>query len=163
MSVDSGAPYGPVAPKRTYDNLPVGVDWHDYLANLWQPGVYVSQGTTIRLVRKASTGFEYVCTTAGLTGKAQPRFPSVAAETVPDGSVVWTAQAISSASLRTQISTHAVDADTGITVGADSVSDLVHVVFVDGGQDGSDYQIRFQIVATNGEEKEGVVILPVRD
>ena len=45
MTDDVGAPYGPVPPKRTWDNVPVQIDWHNYLVNRWGPCIEVEEST----------------------------------------------------------------------------------------------------------------------
>ena len=163
MTEAVGQPYGTVPSKRSADKVPVQIDWHDYLINLWAPGVAVEQGVTIRPRRSAATGFEYLCATPGVTAKKEPRWPTAVGESVTDGSVVWTSQARSIASQRTSITGSAWDADDGVTLSDQSNADLIYTTFVDGGEDGEDYEVRNLVTLANGEEKEGVAVVPVRD
>lgn len=68
-----------------------------------------------------ATGFEYKATTAGQTAgslerPAEPRWPTKAGETVTDGSVVWTAQALTSGGLGRTVASRSVDTDADLTV-----------------------------------------------
>lgn len=164
MTSDAGAPYGPVPPKRSFDNVPVQIDWHNYLINKWAPGTYVEEGTCIRLPRPgASFGLEYRVAQTGVTGGKLPSFQAVVGSQVSDGSVIWVAQPVSSDSLRSLIQSYSWAADAGVTLGPETLADLVHMVQVSGGALGETYQIRSRIVLYNGEQKEGVALLTIAD
>lgn len=173
MTVEIGQPYGEVPPKRSFDNVPVAVDWHDYLVNLWAPGRYFSGDAVIRLPRAISTGKQYRAVSDGVSGASMPRFPKNDDDEVTDGSVVWRAEPVSIESQRTTIAAQQWSADSGVSLGTEATSDLIYQVLVDGGEDGGGdgvledgtaaYRITHQITLANGEEKEGVVLLPVRD
>lgn len=158
---DEGAPSWPK--KRSFDEIPVGFDWHDFLARLPERGTAVALGDKVRLTRTRSTGFQYECTAAGVTGPTEPRWPEIADATVKDGSAEWTAKAMAAASLRTTVSSHEFSADPGVTLGAEGVSDLRYSVIVEGGESGTEYEIKHRIVCANGEEKEAVGTLLVQD
>jgi hypothetical protein len=149
--------------KRSFDESPVSFDWHDFLANLPQRGKAYASNDRVRLPRDRSTGLQYRCTTAGVTGAIEPRWPKVVALTVTDGSVVWTAEAVDAVSLRTTITSDTFEADSGVTLGAESSADLVYTVLVSGGTAGESYLIRHQIGCANGEDKEAIGRLPVED
>jgi hypothetical protein len=149
--------------KRSFDESPVSFDWHDFLANVPQRGKAYALNDRVRLKRADSKGFQYRCSTAGVTGSVEPRWPKVLAGTVTDGSVVWTAEAVDAVSLRTTISSDTFVADSGVTLGAESNADLVYYVLVSGGTDGQSYLIKHQIGCANGEDKEALGRLPVED
>jgi hypothetical protein len=162
---DRGAPAGIAEPKRSYDNVPVRVDWHDYLINRREEGAAVAQNYVFRPPRAQATGLEYKCTTAGVTS-AKPfgkiTWPAVGL-TVTDGSVVWTAQAISASSLRTTISSSQWPSVTGLTLSSSSNSDQIYTTNAAGGNSGERYEIVHEVTLANGELKEGLIILPVQD
>lgn len=160
---DVGGPVVDLPPKRSFDEVPVDFDWHDFLAQLPVRGKAYAVNDKVRLRRGQSTGLQYKCTTGGVTGHKEPRWPTVAAQTVTDGTVVWTAEAIDANSLRTTISSEDYVADTGVTLGTESISDLKYTVNVRGGTSGQSYNVKHQIVCVNGEDKEAVGILPVQD
>ena len=161
-----GAPYGVVAPKRAFDDVPIEVDWHDYLANTRQPGMAYSADARVRPLRADATGLQYRCTTAGVTSgqpSARLRWPTTAGGTVTDGSVVWTAEALTSASLRTTISSSSWPAVNGLTIADQGSVDLKHSANVAGGKSGQRYEVKHRVTLANGEDKEAVAILPVQD
>lgn len=158
-----GEPYVTVEPKRAYDNVPIQVDWHDYLARVWQPGVAQAASTAIRLPRAQSTGLQYRALTGGVTSRRQPRWPRVVGGQVSDAQVTWVAEAITPDSLRTSISADGWAPVTGLVFGASTFADLIFTQYVDGGVSGQTYEVKHQIVCANGEEKEAVALLLVED
>jgi hypothetical protein len=137
--------------------------WHDFLANKPKRGSAYSVGAKVRLPRSQATGFQYECTTAGVTGQTEPRWPKTLNATATDGSVVWTAKAVAADSLRTTISSSQFLADVGVTLGAESNDDLDYTVLVSGGTSGESYLIKHRITCANGEVEEAVGRLPVED
>lgn len=161
---DRGAPYAEVEPKRSFDEVPIAVDWHDYLANFREAGTAYASGYRVRLPRRYATGLQYQCTTPGVTsGKPNVRWPTLVGGTVTDGTVVWTAEAMSTQSLRTTIASDDWPAVAGLTLGTESNNDLRYQVLVDGGTSGQTYEVKHQVILANGEEKEAVAVLPVQD
>lgn len=161
-----GQPYVRVDPKRSFDEVPIEADWHDYLIRQRRPGTAYASSDTVRPLRARATGLQYRCTTAGVTSGVPTdriRWPTVVGGTVDDGSVVWTAEAVTSASLRTTIASDDWPSVTGLTLGSASNSDLRYVVTVDGGVSGQTYEVKHQVTLANGEEKEAVIVLPVQD
>lgn len=164
---DRGAPFAEVEAKRPADKVPLRVDWHDYLINTRDPGKAVALNYVFRPARARATGLEYKCTTAGVTSqKAYDaiRWPLAAAGTVTDGSVVWTAQAVSASSLRATVSSNAWTSDTGVTRSDESTTDLIYTAYFAGGTDGERYEIKHSITlsGTPAEIKEALILLPVR-
>lgn len=164
---DVGAPYGRTPPKRSYDKVLVNMDWHDYLANLWQPGLYYATGMVVRPRRADATGFQYRCIDDGVSDRSEPQWSGTAGATIQDGSAIWVAEEISEASLRTLVSTNTWSCDSGspsvVTLGTGTVTDLVFSVLVGGGYNGYEYEVKHRIVCANGEEKEGIAVVPVQD
>jgi hypothetical protein len=164
--IEHGAPYEVVEPKRSWDEIPVVLDWHDFLINKRAPGVSVQVGYTFRPFRAEANGLEYRCTKAGVTsGLPSPRirWAQAVGGTTSDGGVTWTAQEVSAASLRTTISSQQWVWDSGVTAGATAQSDMQYQIIVAGGADGIDYHGKHQVTLANSEKKEGVAVLPVRD
>lgn len=159
---DRGGPYIEVRAKRTFDNVPLQVDWHDYLARLWSPGTAFAAGVRIRRPRAYSTGLQY-SSSGGVSGRREPNWPKTAGGTVVDGDITWTAEAMSSSSLRTTISSDDWPAVTGLTLAGEQNGDLVYQVNADGGTSGQSYEVKHQVTLANGEEKEALIVLPVRD
>jgi hypothetical protein len=91
----------------------------DVCARTWQPGRVYAAAIRVRPASRPS-GFEYEAT-AGQSGFREPKWPAVLAATITDGSVTWTARAISNASLSRTITSAAWSAPAGITLSAESV------------------------------------------
>lgn len=160
---EHGQPYQRVDAKRSFDSVPVSFDWHDYLASKWAPGITVTINSRIRQIRSQSNGLQLRAMNDGVTGRRPFTWPKTVGDTVTDGSLQWEAEAIDSSSLRTFIATSEFPAVDGVTFGLPASNDLVYQVMVDGGTSGQEYKIRHQVVLANGEEKEGVAVLPVLD
>jgi hypothetical protein len=161
-----GPPAGVADAKRPTANVPLRVDWHDYLIARREPGVYVALDARIRPLRADATGLQYRCTTPGVTSGVpfnRIRWPRTAGLTEPDGSVVWTAEPIDSNSLRASVSSDTWVVPTGLTLGTVSNNDLVYTALVDGGDDGITYEVRHRIVLSPAEDNEALILLPVRD
>jgi hypothetical protein len=78
------APKDPDAP-ATYS-----IDFHDEVVREAKRDCDFISAQFVRPQR--GTGFYYECTTAGRTSAHYPTWPRAAAETVNDGSAVWTAR-----------------------------------------------------------------------
>lgn len=155
-----------LAPKRSYASVPVVFDWHDYLAVHRQLGQEAALDFRFRPLRLQSTGFQYKCTTEGVTsGKpfAHIRWPTTLGGTVTDGNVVWTAEVLDENSLRTTISYDDWPSVSGLTYVAESNTDFRYQILVSGGGNGQDFLITHRVTLANGELQELAAILPVRD
>lgn len=162
---EHGAPYFEVPAKRVADDVPIQFDWHDYLANDWQPGRNYPIGERLRPIRALATGFEYEVTTAGQSGNRRPVFPQLLNSTVRSGSVVFTARELSDASLRATIASAAFPTVDGLTLSNPSDEDLVYTTYVAAGVNRQRYEVKHQITLSNapGEIKEAVALLAVLD
>lgn len=163
---EPGAPYVEVPAKRSFDEVPVEVDWHDYLARLRRPGSAVAANDVVRPLRSQATGLQYRATSNGVTSRrptASLSWPTQIGGTLRDGSVTWTAEPVSTASLRTTITADDWPSVAGLSFGAEVNSDLRYVLMVGGGSNGVVYEVKHQVTLANGEDKEAVAVLPVRD
>lgn len=165
MSETEALPYLGVPAKRSADKVPVQFDWHDYIANKWQRGTPYALASRIRPERLLATGLEYEVTTAGVTGSRRPNFPVTAGEMVQSGSVVFTARAMSDASLRATILSSTFPAVEGLTLSDQSDDDQVMTIFAAAGTSGVYYSVINRVVLSNppGEVKEAVARLLVQD
>lgn len=166
MSDKHGAPYVLVPAKRSFDVVPVTFDWHNYLIKQRFPGSSVLLNDVMRPRRKQATGLQYRCTTPGTTSRRPWQlfvWPMSVGGTITDGSVVWTAEPIDVTSLRTTIASQSVPAVTGLTIVSAGNLDYIYSFLVGGGANDARYEIKHRVVDANGEQKEGVALLPVRD
>lgn len=117
------------------------------------------------------TGYEYV-SSGGVSGSAEPRWPSakdIAAgkNTVRDGSIVWTARAITEDSLFERIDTVAWDVDAGITFVEAAVVDEAAMQATGGkfstGTQGEQYDATALITTTQGNEYEATLVIDIHE
>lgn len=95
-------------------------DLTDRVARKWKPRAFYTNGLRIR-PQRGETGLEYEAGGDGQSGTREPRWPLTIGQTIVDGSITWTARAISNASLRRTISS--VDWDgAGLTVTQEQIS-----------------------------------------
>lgn len=112
------------------------------------------------VVPATRTGFQYRATTAGVTGHREPRWPLIAGQTVRDGSVVWTAEVISTASLERSLSSASWDAG-GLTLTNFNATAQEAVALVSGGTAGQAYRLRCDGTFSDGIVKSVTIDLEV--
>lgn len=123
----------------------VRLDLYAACANRWRANEAYSAAEYVRPRTPKSTGFAYECTTAGLSGANEPRWPRAIGETVPDGSIVWTCRAAALNGLNVLSAPSAVaDPTGGLTVESVSVEEghKLLATYV-GGTLGQDYDAVF--------------------
>lgn len=163
---EHGGPYEVVQALRSWDNDWIGLDWHDYLIKLRTPGKYVQVNDVFRPRRAEATGLQYRCAIAGYTLGVEfrsLRWPQQVGLTQVDGAATWIAEAISATSLISSITAANWIPEAGITHSNPIVDDLRYFVQFAGGTSGNSYKNKHQIVLANGQQKEGVVVVPVQD
>ena len=105
------------------DKLPIRIDLTDFCERRWDnrrsAGIRLS-GDIVRPTPPIRSGYEYLCSASGQVGLEEPRWPVVAGETVNDGSVEWTTQAISNDSLLKTIVTAVWNGD-GFTISDEAI------------------------------------------
>lgn len=156
-----GEPFAEMPAKRPYHTIDYGIDWTAFLAKHWQQGTSYAANDRVR--PRTPTGFEYEATTAGQSAAREPRWPTTLADTVADGSVIWTARALSTASLRTTVSTSSWTADSGVTLSGAVVDGQLATTLVAGGTSGNRYSVLNRVTFANGQRAEGELVIPVRD
>lgn len=148
--------------KHPDETLDYAVDFEEECVRQWQAWQDFATGVCIRVFRPGqASGYEFRASTGGRSGGRHPAF--LTGQPVIDGSVIWTPQAISSASLLRSIAgTPIWTADAGVTVSGESVSDFKALAKIGGGTDAEDYSVEVTAVASDGLQLVTVVILPVR-
>lgn len=161
IAVESAHVWGSKHPDAELD---YAVDFETECARTWSRWTDFAQDDCIRVYTHGqSSGFEMKCTTPGRSGGRMPQFPSVEGQTVKDGSAVWTAQAISSASLvRTISGTPTWSVADGITQANATIAGMVAIADLSGGEDGSDYTVEVTAQMSDGNDVIKTCILPVR-
>jgi hypothetical protein len=116
-------------------------NWTHEFSKRWEPVFPYATAAHIRPSSlERSTGLEYV-SSGGVSGPEEPAWPTVEGGTVVDGSITWTAAAISNSSLRHRISGTSVwTADAGITLEDEVTTDAPGLqesrIWVEGGTSG---------------------------
>jgi hypothetical protein len=136
------------------DSLDYAFDFHDEVANLWKPGKDFIVGDVIRPARALSTGYQYRCTVAGRTGKTYPALSRTLGNTTKDGSVTWTAEAISAASLRKSVTSVSIPAVAGLTTSSPSFTTEAGGVVCSGGTLGQRYLVTCRAVFSDGTQAD---------
>jgi len=155
--------------QRPGETLDYAFEWVGFLAQRWFPGIPFALNYAIR--PRNPTGFQYVVTTAGLSAGAptsplstEPIWPTTATTTLTDGSVTWTCAAIDNTSLASTISNSTWSADSGVTVGGQSLVATRTGVLVAAASNlaDGDYYVRNPVTLASGVVKEGVLLIKVR-
>jgi hypothetical protein len=138
------------------------IDWDGWLSNFWERGEIVSPGQVIRPT--SPNGFQFKTTLGGQAGNSEPVWPNIIGQTVTDGSVVWTAQAIDTTSLFATVVSVAWQVPPGITVTAQSTLGQLVIAEIDASAAtaGTNYPINVSTKMSDGETKVGQIVLKVR-
>lgn len=139
-----------------------GIDWSEWLANRWSRGSAVLLGFTVR--PSVPNGYEFVCTTAGESGFAEPPWPARLGATIRDGSVVWTCQGMANDSLKNTLSSAVWTAPAGIAASSATVLGQISAVMLDtsAATAGVDYMVENTATMSDGEVKIGQIVIKVR-
>jgi hypothetical protein len=146
------------------ETLPFEFDWTQEFASYWAAGGSFPQFSAIRPV-SVTTGLEYV-SSGGQAGEEEPTWPTTIGGTVEDGSITWTAQALSNSSLRERISTASWPAVTGFTISDETTTDepgrqLTTAKINADTAISSRRQIRVELTTTEGNEYVGIIKMKV--
>jgi hypothetical protein len=147
------------------DTLDYGINFERECARKWEPWTDFLAGQSIRVYGPGNaSGFEFEPSTPGRSGGTPPRWPTLLGGTVNDGSIVWTARALSSASLvRSLIGVPTWSCESSeITIGTVTTLGMKTMADLSGGKNGFDYPISVQAAFTAGKAKTAVCILKVR-
>jgi hypothetical protein len=147
---------------------PYGFEWRRHLSRRWV--MDTSYGTGIVVVPEGDpTGWEYI-SSGGRSAAEEPVWPTVLGATVKDGSITWTTQAYSAASLIDGIDTDSwtLSAPVGVTVtpvapavSTDSQFTSAVLEAVDVGSVGTEYTIENEIVTDLGYEYVARILLTI--
>jgi hypothetical protein len=153
--------------KRQGERKDWGFNWTHELARKWKPDQPYALAIAVRPTGKdGQTGLEYLVTTAGQTGSEEPEWPLDSGDTVTSGTVTFTAQAISTASLEDSIDTSTWAAvEPAITVDDEDISATAGLqqtsAFVAGGVVRRTHDIVNTVTTLGGREFEGVLRLKI--
>jgi hypothetical protein len=146
--------------KAAAERLDYAFNWTHEFANRWQADYPFAAATAVRPSTKdGATGFEYV-SSGGVSGTEEPVWPTTLGATVEDGSLTWTAAAISNTSLRHRIvAPSAWTAATGLTLDDEADTDSPALqesrIWAEGGTEGETYRNFVEVTTDQGAIYEG--------
>ncbi|MDJ0712584.1 MAG: hypothetical protein QNJ14_19535 [Woeseiaceae bacterium] len=137
------------------------VEFGRSLEFMWEDGKDYIVGD----VRRPQTpnGFEFRCTSAGMSGFREPTWKKEVNAVTKDGSVEWTAQKPTSSG-RDSIQSRSVTSPSGITVSNDSISGTLVLFRVEGGTydvTADPYEISVEVLTVAGERIEKKVFVEI--
>lgn len=144
-----------------------GFDWSGETFRFWRAGTEYDAGVHVRPT--IATGFEYVSSGAGQSnGKKEPKWPTTLTGSVVDGSITWTAVALSTSGLFRTISTSTWTAeDSDISVGGASTINTAGTQFagveVSGGTDGNVRDAVNEVVFSDGIKLHAILRVTIED
>ena len=158
--------------KRAGERKPWGFDYAafdpdtgawGFLVRSWQPGAPYESGVCVR--PSLPTGLQY-SSSGGNSAAVEPRWPKVVGGTVTDGTITWTAEAVSNDSLIATIasSVWSVD-DTSLVLDDEALVNTngtqIASLHADGGVEGTTYYVVNTITLSDGSEEESVLKVTV--
>jgi hypothetical protein len=133
--------------KDPAEALDYAVEFESHCTKLREPNTTYALDARVRPAR--ATGLQYKAT-AGVTGTDEPRWPTAATLTVVDGSVTWTAEAMSSGSLARTLASCIWTLDSGITASGQIDTATRSLAIISGGVLGQRYSVRVDATFTDG-------------
>jgi hypothetical protein len=147
--------------KRAGETKPFGIDWSAYLRTYWQPGQVYALNAYVRARSRA--GFAFKATTGGESSLVEPSWPTAAARTVADGSVVWTSEAPGTSGVDTiSTSTWSEVGTNVLTLSGSSATAEDTTVTIAGGAAGQSYRVRNEILTSSGKRYQAEFTLEVK-
>jgi hypothetical protein len=151
--------------QKAGENRPYGFDWTVFLANLWRANSPFAVDDRVRpSTEQKHTGFEYSSSGGQSSGKREPVWPTTLGGTVVDGSITWTAAAMSTDGLLETIVTSTWTVPDEITDTTDAVVNeagrQATSVFLASATPG-EYEIVNEIVTSSGAEYQAIITLTV--
>lgn len=150
--------------------LNYGMSFEFQCARQWRPWMDVANGTCIRVFRAGrASGYQWKATQSG-AGRTAGRFPQffvsdespIPLATTKDGSVVWTPEALSAASLERTINGTPTWVATGITITDPTILGVMAIAKLAGGNDGENYPVTIKAQSNDLLTLVEVGILKVR-
>lgn len=140
------------------DRVPITVDFSLIAARRWRRAAIFASGDHIR---GSKSGFEFVAGGNGQTGDKEPRWPKTLGDTVQDGSIEWTAAAVSTDSLLKTLASATWEADASITISGEAIDSVEQtaLAYLEPATAGTYEVIVWASFSDSPVHKEGFVIL----
>lgn len=142
--------------KHPSERLRCEFNWFDNLANFWRHKFYRA-GDIVRPTR--STGFAYRALADGTSGFREPRWRTLS--NTHDGSVTWEPIPANFEGVDIIVSA-TVAAPSGVTVGSPSWEGSTAFCSIEGGDEGTDYQLECEVTTLSGQRLVGVLEVKAR-
>jgi hypothetical protein len=134
-----------------------------FLANGWRPGQYFP-ALSAALPTKVFTGLQY-SSSGGWAGTIEPRWPATVGATITDGSITWTAEAVSNDSVKATIVDSEWDAPADITITDEQIENTagrqVVSALIAGGTAGRKYEVKNTVTLSDGAVEVSILEVSV--
>lgn len=152
--------------KGAGEKAPFAFNWTVQLARKWLANTPYALDVKVRPSTEAlQTGFEYSSSGGQSSGAFEPRWPTRLGGTVKDGSVTWTAVALSVDSLLETIASSDWEVPTGLVGSNEATTNTpgmqgTEIVIADG-TPAEVYEVVNEIVTSDGNEYQAVLTLTI--
>jgi hypothetical protein len=152
--------------KAAGEKVPYAFNWTLQLARKWEVNAPYAADVKVRPSTEAlQTGFEYSSSGGQSNGASEPRWPTRLGGTVRDGSITWTAEALTVNSLLETIASSVWDVPTGLTgtgeVTTSTAGQQATEVVIADGTPGQVYEVVNEITTSSGNEYQAVLELTI--
>jgi hypothetical protein len=152
--------------KGTGEKVPYAFNWTLQLARKWTANTPYAADVKIRPSTEAlQTGFEYSSSGGQSNGASEPRWPTRLSGTVRDGSITWTAVALSVDSLLETIASSDWEVPTGLTGSGEVTSSTAGIqateIVLAEGTPAAVYEVVNEIITSEGNEYQAVLELTI--
>ena len=152
--------------KGAGEKAPFAFNWTVQLARKWTANTPYAAGVKVRPSTEAlQTGFEYSSSGGQSSGAFEPRWPTRLSGTVKDGSVTWTAVALSVDSLLETIANSDWEVPTGLTGSGEASTATAGLqgteVVIAEGTPGEVYEVVNEITTSDGNEYQALLSLTI--
>lgn len=154
--------------QRTGEKKPYGFNWTLRLSRRWSANTPFPALIRVRPSTEAlQTGLEYESSGGQSNGANEPRWPTTAGRTVREGSITWTAVALSTGSLLETISNSDWDVPTGL-IGSDegtisNEGQQSTEIALTEGTPGETYSVVNEITTSEGNEYQAALELTIEE
>lgn len=151
--------------QRSTARLPYGFSWTREFSRKWEADSPFAASVKIRPLGDP-TGFQY-SSSGGQSGSEEPAWPTAIGETLTDGSITWTAEAVDGDSLADGIASDTWGPSDPVGLTVDAQAPLVDpgaqltAAYLSGGTPGEVYEIENTVTSDNGQELVARIVLSV--
>lgn len=157
---DSAAPFAEFY-MSAGDILRFGIDWTYWLTRFRPQNAQVGEGTAVRPL--APNGYQYSCSSDGLTQSLEPTWPATIGAQLLDGTAVWTGEAVDTTSLMaTVVSAQWSSSSTLQLSGSSLIGQLALVLVNASAIQPGDYDVICTVQCSDSNVRTGKLRVKVR-